>query len=162
MARLSRFIHSSIVFKLLRASFTKFYNLITSGRIMNRLSKDIYEIDTLIYSDISLLFSSIIRLIIMIIMFSYCFNLRVFPIGVFYLIFSIFISIYFLRAKRQVVRIGKKNIIIFMYKIPYFSFSQRQHLKVQFCRLYQRSSEESLIWETVLIIKQLGINSGRL
>lgn len=45
MMLLSSKLHASVVFTLLRASFAKFYNVITTGRIMNRLSKDIYEID---------------------------------------------------------------------------------------------------------------------
>ena len=110
MAGLSRSLHKSIIFKLLRASFTKFYNLITCGRLMNRLSKDIYEIDTLLFIDLSCLLNYFGSVIAMSIMFFFCFSLRVTPIGIAYIIFSIGISVYFLKAKRQLVRIG--NIFI--------------------------------------------------
>ena len=79
---------------------------------MNRLSKDIYEIDTLLFYDISSTFTNIGTLIVFIIMTGFCFSLRVLPIAIVYLIFSTFISIYFLRAKRQVVRIGNITITI--------------------------------------------------
>ena len=67
---------------------------------MNRLSKDIYEVDTLLYSDISSLLVNAGGFIVVVIMCGFCFSLRVLPIGVFYILFSVFISIYFLRAKR--------------------------------------------------------------
>lgn len=41
----SRKIHNSIINRLLNASYTKFYNTILIGRLMNRLSKDMYNID---------------------------------------------------------------------------------------------------------------------
>ena len=40
----SKFIHSAVISNLLKASYTKFYNTILIGRLMNRLSKDIYNI----------------------------------------------------------------------------------------------------------------------
>lgn len=43
----SRIIHKNVITSLLKASFTKFYNTILIGRLMNRLSKDIYNIDML-------------------------------------------------------------------------------------------------------------------
>jgi ABC-type multidrug transport system fused ATPase/permease subunit len=39
--RLSKNLHHKIVDNLLKASFPKFYNLIMTGRLMNRLSNDI-------------------------------------------------------------------------------------------------------------------------
>lgn len=41
----SRKIHNSIINRLLNASYTKFYNTILIGRLMNRLSKDMFNID---------------------------------------------------------------------------------------------------------------------
>ena len=122
MAGLSRCLHKSIVFKLLRASFTKFYNLITCGRLMNRLSKDIYEIDTLLFIDLSFLLNYSGGLIAMSIMFFFCFSLRATPIGVAYIIFSVVISVYFLKAKRQLVRIGN------FYKFYFFEIFLKHFL----------------------------------
>ena len=41
----SKKIHKNIVDKLIKASFPKFYNVVMTGRLMNRLSKDIYNVD---------------------------------------------------------------------------------------------------------------------
>jgi len=46
-------IHNKIIKKLLHGSITKFFNLIITGRVINRLSKDIYEIDYSIPDDIN-------------------------------------------------------------------------------------------------------------
>lgn len=43
----SKLIHKNVFFRLMRASVTRFYNTILIGRLMNRLSKDIYNIDLL-------------------------------------------------------------------------------------------------------------------
>lgn len=43
--RMSKLLHRIITYNLLRASFPKFYNVILTGRIMNRLSGDIYNVD---------------------------------------------------------------------------------------------------------------------
>lgn len=40
----SRIIHNQVFNNLMKASVTKFYNSILIGRLMNRLSKDIYNI----------------------------------------------------------------------------------------------------------------------
>ena len=45
----SKFIHSAVIANLLKASYTKFYNTILIGRLMNRLSKDIYNIGINLY-----------------------------------------------------------------------------------------------------------------
>lgn len=42
---MSKYLHQVITHNLLRASFPMFYNVILTGRIMNRLSKDIYNVD---------------------------------------------------------------------------------------------------------------------
>lgn len=67
---------------------------------MNRLSKDIYDIDTLLYKDISAIYSTIASLIVMIVLFGLCFNYTIFPIGIVYFIFSVYVTFYFLSAKR--------------------------------------------------------------
>ena len=41
--------HKAVIKRLIHASFTKFYNTILLGRLMNRLSKDIYNIGKLIF-----------------------------------------------------------------------------------------------------------------
>lgn len=48
----SKLLHSKIVSNLLRASFPKFYNIVLTGRLMNRLSKDVYYIDSIMPSNL--------------------------------------------------------------------------------------------------------------
>lgn len=48
----SKMIHNNVIKSLLNASYTKFYNTILIGRLMNRLSKDIYNIDLLFPSEV--------------------------------------------------------------------------------------------------------------
>lgn len=46
----SKSLHFQITRSLIKASFPKFYNRIMTGRLMNRLSKDIYNIDTQLFN----------------------------------------------------------------------------------------------------------------
>ncbi|KAL4462576.1 hypothetical protein ABPG74_000406 [Tetrahymena malaccensis] len=105
MVSLSRFLHNTIVYSLLRASFTKFYNLITTGRLMNRLSKDIYEIDMLIPKDIQI-FTNLVGTIVVstITTLTLC-NIKTISISIIYLFISVLFTYYFITAKRQVTRI---------------------------------------------------------
>jgi ABC-type multidrug transport system fused ATPase/permease subunit len=48
----SKTLHKKIMNSLLNASFTKFYNTILIGRLMNRLSKDVYNIDLLFPNEV--------------------------------------------------------------------------------------------------------------
>jgi len=53
--------------KLLLASFTKFYNKIMTGRLMNRLSKDIFVVDDAIaeyFLSLLLICSQVISIVI--------------------------------------------------------------------------------------------------
>ena len=44
--RMSVTLHFNIIFRLLRGSFPKFFNVVTNGRLINRLSSDIYTVDS--------------------------------------------------------------------------------------------------------------------
>ncbi|KAL4479825.1 hypothetical protein ABPG74_020341 [Tetrahymena malaccensis] len=105
MISLSGYLHKSTVFLLLRASFTKFYNLITTGRIMNRLSKDIYQVDLLIPQDLQSIFNifgSIINSFTLTVMIC---PPKIIPVSIISFLLCGFISYYFLLSKRQVIRI---------------------------------------------------------
>ena len=43
--RMSVKLHYDIIFRILRGSFPKFFNVVTNGRLINRLSSDIYMVD---------------------------------------------------------------------------------------------------------------------
>jgi len=45
IVRLGRFLHKRVLKSLLYASLTQFYNRVPIGRILNRLSKDLRQID---------------------------------------------------------------------------------------------------------------------
>ena len=44
--RMSVKLHFNIIFRVLRGSFPKFFNVVTNGRLINRLSSDIYTVDS--------------------------------------------------------------------------------------------------------------------
>ncbi|EAR99949.2 ABC transporter family protein (macronuclear) [Tetrahymena thermophila SB210] len=105
MLSLSRFLHKSIVFNLLRASFTKFYNLITTGRLMNRLSKDIYEVDTIIPYDFNQLINQVGMVVVSGASTIIICQFKIASIAIVYFFIALLISYFFLTAKRQIVRI---------------------------------------------------------
>ncbi|EAR90721.2 ABC transporter C family protein (macronuclear) [Tetrahymena thermophila SB210] len=105
MIYLSKFLHNTTVYKLLKASFTKFYNIVTTGRLMNRLSKDIYEIDIFIQQDLKTIMINIALLIVSFTICCYIGNIKVIPIVIVYLFIGIYLAFYFIKAKRQTVRI---------------------------------------------------------
>lgn len=80
---------------------------------MNRLSKDIYEVDILLPKDIFEILFQIGLIIVSAIATALICNLKTVPIVFVYFFLSIFLTFFFLNAKRQVVRIGK----IFYVKI---------------------------------------------
>ena len=51
--------HHKISHNLLRGSFPNFYNKIMTGRLMNRLSNDIYYIDSLLADSVNSIISGI-------------------------------------------------------------------------------------------------------
>ena len=59
--QLSRNLHKDIIWRLLKASFPKFYNLVMTGRLMNRLSKDIYNIDLVLTREFILFLSFLLQ-----------------------------------------------------------------------------------------------------
>ncbi|KAL4462574.1 hypothetical protein ABPG74_000404 [Tetrahymena malaccensis] len=105
MISLSRCLHKSIVFNLLRASFTKFYNLITTGRLMNRLSKDIYEVDTIIPYDFNQLIFQVGMVVVSSAATIIICEFKIASIAIAYFFISLTLSYFFLTAKRQIVRI---------------------------------------------------------
>ncbi|KAL4486872.1 hypothetical protein ABPG72_009636 [Tetrahymena utriculariae] len=105
MIYLSKFLHNTTVYRLLKASFTKFYNIVTTGRLMNRLSKDIYEVDVFLQQDLKAIFINIALLIVSVVICCYLGSIKVIPIVVVYLFIGVYLAFYFIKAKRQTVRI---------------------------------------------------------
>ncbi|KAL4435536.1 hypothetical protein ABPG74_020312 [Tetrahymena malaccensis] len=105
MIYLSKYLHNITVYKLLKASFTKFYNIVTTGRLMNRLSKDIYEVDIFIQQDLKAILINIALLVVSIVICCYIGTIKVISIVIVYLFIGIYLALYFIKAKRQTVRI---------------------------------------------------------
>lgn len=112
----SKIIHQNVLHSLLNASYTKFYNTILIGRLMNRLSKDIYNIDLLFPSELQNL--SLQFTVLLLPLFA-CFlylNYAALPILVVFFIIMIYLTIIFYRCLREIARIEAVS------KSPVFSF----------------------------------------
>ncbi|EAR99948.2 ABC transporter C family protein (macronuclear) [Tetrahymena thermophila SB210] len=155
MANLSKQLHKSIVFELLRASFTKFYNLITSGRIMNRLSKDIYQVDMQVTQDMSSNYYNIGGLFFSIITTFIICNISTIPIGICYIFLAVFIAFIFLKAKRQLARIEatSKSPIL-----QYFSEIIRGIFYVRYCVCYQKMKNTFQEYVDIDLRNQIALN----
>lgn len=81
----SKYIHSAVISNLLKASYTKFYNTILIGRLMNRLSKDIYNIDLLFPNEVHNLIIQITGLMIPLLTSLLYLNYYAFPLLVVFL-----------------------------------------------------------------------------
>jgi ABC-type multidrug transport system fused ATPase/permease subunit len=114
-----------MVFKLIRASFPKFYNVVLTGRLMNRLSKDIYNLDYEIpdslfnlYNIFSITFASLFNFILVVyIQFHFYWDTFIILAII---IFSFFFGRLYLRSIREIVRIdaiAKSPILSFFSEI---------------------------------------------
>ncbi|KAL4462575.1 hypothetical protein ABPG74_000405 [Tetrahymena malaccensis] len=155
MVSLSRFLHKSIVYKLLRASFTKFYNLITSGRLINRLSKDIYEIDMQIPKDSATVLNNFASIIVSGVTAIILCNIKTMAIAIVYIFIAIFIAYYFITAKRQIVRIEatSKSPIL-----QYFSEIIRGLQYVRNCVEYQNLKTKFQEYVDIDLRNQIALN----
>ncbi|EAR99950.2 ABC transporter C family protein (macronuclear) [Tetrahymena thermophila SB210] len=155
MVSLSRLLHKSIVYKLLRASFTKFYNLITTGRLINRLSKDIYEIDMQIPKDFATVLNNFATIIVSGVTVIMLCNIKTMAIAIFYIFLAIFIAYYFITAKRQIVRIEatSKSPIL-----QYFSEIIRGLQYVRNCVEYQNIKNKFQEYVDIDLRNQIALN----
>ncbi|KAL4505154.1 hypothetical protein ABPG72_016221 [Tetrahymena utriculariae] len=155
MVSLSRFLHKSIVFKLLRASFTKFYNLITTGRLINRLSKDIYEIDMQIPKDSATIVNNFASIIVSGVGTIMLCNIKTMAIAIIYIFIAIFIAYYFITAKRQIVRIEatSKSPIL-----QYFSEIIRGLQYVRNCIEYKNIKNTFQVYVDTDLRNQIALN----
>lgn len=103
--KVSKNIHADLISILVRASFTKFYNVTLSGRIKNRLSKDINVIDNSLPDDINYLQTSGFQLISSIIFFIIYGNPWHLPIIAGILLINIVIIKYYIKCIREITRL---------------------------------------------------------
>ncbi|KAM3139119.1 hypothetical protein pb186bvf_008717 [Paramecium bursaria] len=124
----SKFIHSAVISNLLKASYTKFYNTILIGRLMNRLSKDIYNIDLLFPSELNNLTISITSLLIPLLTSLLYLNYYAFPLLIVFLIILAYLTQLYYRCLREVTRIESVS------KSPVFNFYQQIVRGITFVR----------------------------
>ena len=127
--RLSRLLHENMVFKLIRASFPKFFNVVMTGRLMNRFSKDIYNIDIYMISELLISMSFLLQVI--------CYFISYFLLGYYtqagFLILGIALITlfyyFYIRVNQEMSRIEAIS------KSPVLNFYSEVIRGVQFVRL---------------------------
>ncbi|CAD8062245.1 unnamed protein product [Paramecium primaurelia] len=115
----SKQLHEKVINSLVNASYTKFYNTILIGRLMNRLSKDIYNIDLLFPNEVYNLTSWLTTLLLPLIACYLYLNVIALPILIVFFIFIIYLTIIYYRCLREVTRIESVS------KSPVFSLFQQ-------------------------------------
>jgi ABC-type multidrug transport system fused ATPase/permease subunit len=107
-------IHESVIKSLLRASFTKFYNTVLIGRLINRLGKDITNIDYLFPNEMINFIFNIVSLLLPLVASIVYLNPIALPILIVFFIILILITIVYYRSLREVTRmeaISKSPIV---------------------------------------------------
>lgn len=127
---MSNNLHNSIIINLLKASFTKFYNINLTGRLMNRLSKDIYNIDFLLPDLINQIISIIFGLISLLLIFFVSGAYIMLPPLFVYIVVAFYFGYVYMISMREVTRLEA------MSKSPilsYFSEIVRGAVYVRTC-----------------------------
>lgn len=101
--KLSKQLHSNILFNLMKASITSFHDRIPRGRINNRLSKDLDTVDRTVYQ-YGFLLHSMINLIFCISVSSYYFIYYLLYLPVL-LVLGIIITNYYRKCSRELTRL---------------------------------------------------------
>lgn len=112
----SKVIHDNVMNSLLNASYTKFYNTILIGRLMNRLSKDIYSIDLLFPNEIQNLTYQCTSLLLPLFACFLYLNIAALPLLLLFFIILLYLTIIYYRCLREITRIEAVS------KSPVFSF----------------------------------------
>ncbi|CAD8142569.1 unnamed protein product [Paramecium octaurelia] len=115
----SKVIHDNVMNSLLNASYTKFYNTILIGRLMNRLSKDIYSIDLLFPNEIQNLTYQCTSLLLPLFACFLYLNIAALPLLLLFFIILLYLTIIYYRCLREITRIEAVS------KSPVFSFFQQ-------------------------------------
>ncbi|CAD8131880.1 unnamed protein product [Paramecium pentaurelia] len=115
----SKLIHDNVMNSLLNASYTKFYNTILIGRLMNRLSKDIYSIDLLFPNEIQNLTYQCTSLLLPLFACFLYLNIAALPLLILFFIILLYLTIIYYRCLREITRIEAVS------KSPVFSFFQQ-------------------------------------
>lgn len=108
--------HNNVINSLLNASYTKFYNTILIGRLMNRLSKDVYNIDLLFPTEIQNLTVTLTTLLLPLFACFLYLNYAALPLLLIFFIVMIYLTMIYYRCLREITRIESVS------KSPVFSF----------------------------------------
>ncbi|CAD8126347.1 unnamed protein product [Paramecium sonneborni] len=115
----SKLIHDNVINSLLNASYTKFYNTILIGRLMNRLSKDIYNIDLLFPNEIQNLTFQVTTLLLPLFSCFLYLNIAALPLLILFIIALFYMTVIYYRCLREITRIEAVS------KSPVFSYFQQ-------------------------------------
>ncbi|CAD8122067.1 unnamed protein product [Paramecium sonneborni] len=113
-------IHEDVIKSLLKASFTKFYNTILIGRLINRLGKDITNIDYMFPNEIYNLIFNIISLLLPLVASFIYLNPVALPVLIVFFLILIVVTIIYYRSLREISRmeaISKSPIVSFYQQI---------------------------------------------
>ena len=117
---LSRGLHKDIVSNLLHASFPKYYNKVMTGRLLNRLSRDIQNVDLNLSQQISLTVFMIFGLAAVTLQFVIYRAVIILPAVIVYFIACLILFIYYMSSIRELTRleaISKTPILSFFNEI---------------------------------------------
>ncbi|CAD8204242.1 unnamed protein product [Paramecium octaurelia] len=113
-------IHVDVIKSLLKASFTKFYNTILIGRLINRLGKDITNIDYMFPNEIYNLIFNIISLLLPLVASIIYLNPVAIPVLIVFFLIMIALTVIYYKSLREVSRmeaISKSPIVSFYQQI---------------------------------------------
>lgn len=115
--QISRRLHNTITNNLLRASFTQYFNKILTGRLMNRLSKDIYNIDISLPLGLEEIFKELAFFLSSFILFFEIKDYYFLPVMIILFIFCFWFLYYYMNIMREVSRLEavSKSPILELY-----------------------------------------------
>ncbi len=90
----------------MNASFPNFFNKILTGRLMNRMTKDIYNIDKEIPNKIANNFALFFGSLALFSQIFFMVNFQTYPIIFFNIIYTLIFAYFYRKSAREVSRLG--------------------------------------------------------
>ena len=144
----SRQIHKDMLSRIVRAPINLFFDRVPTGRVLNRLSKDLAVLDSYIATSFGYSLVTIYSLLSDIVVCLIVGTIWVFPLVILFFYVSYRIQQKFMRVNREVVRLGKKQTIHTIKhnlesisKSPIVSFFSESLAGLTSIRAYQESSK---------------------
>ena len=106
----SRQLHKNMLTNLLRAPINLFFDRVPTGRVLNRLSKDLNVLDTAIAFTFGYMTFTFFGLLADIVVCLIVGSVWVFPLGLIFFIISYRLQRSYRSLNREVTRLGKKKV----------------------------------------------------